>query len=135
MLAIFSAHHSYISSSWYKHATTVPTWNYVAVHVYGTIRLVSEAELYQSLEELVDKYEQVSENPVSLKKLPEQMIKREMRGIVGFEIEITEIHAKQKLSQNRHEEDFKNIITELGNLNDANADGIAKKMKDVMTEK
>lgn len=131
VLTIFSAHHSYVSSSWYNHSTTVPTWNYVAVHAYGTIKILSEDELYQSLVRLVDKYEQVAKEPIALDKLPEKMVKRELRGIVGFEIEITEMHAKQKLSQNRHEEDYKNIINELRNLGDANSEGIADKMENL----
>jgi transcriptional regulator len=129
VLTIFSAHHSYVSSSWYNHSTTVPTWNYVAVHAYGTIKILSTDELYQSLVRLVDKYEQVAKEPIDLDRMPEKVVKREMRGIVGFEIEITEMHAKQKLSQNRHEEDYKNIIKELRNLGDANSEGIADKME------
>lgn len=132
VLAIFSAHHSYVSSSWYNHSTTVPTWNYVAVHVYGTIKILSEEALRQSLVRLVDKYEQVAKAPVSLDKLPEKVVKREMRGIVGFEITITEFHAKQKLSQNRHKEDYKNIIKELKDLGDVNSEGIAGKMEDLL---
>jgi len=132
VLAIFSAHHSYVSSSWYKHSTTVPTWNYVAVHVYGTIKILSEEELYQSLVRLVDKYEQVSKEPVSVDKMPEKMVKREMRGIVGFEIEITGFEAKEKLSQNRHKEDYQNIIEELKEVGDPNAKGIAEKMEGLL---
>ena len=65
VLAIFTAHHAYISSSWYSEET-VSTWNYIAVHVYGKIKIVEEDALYQSLEALVDKYEQNSEQPTHI---------------------------------------------------------------------
>ncbi len=54
-LAIFSGAHNYISSSWYDHEN-VPTWNYIAVHIYGSMRILTEIELLQSLTELVDKH-------------------------------------------------------------------------------
>ena len=62
VLAIFSGAHSYVSSSWYE-KSNVSTWNYLAVHVYGTIRIVSEAELYESVQSLTEKYEKHQENP------------------------------------------------------------------------
>lgn len=65
VLCIFNGPHSYISSSWYKEEE-VPTWNYIAVHAYGTIKIQTSEELLQSLHELVDKYEQQSEHPISL---------------------------------------------------------------------
>ena len=135
VLAIFSAHHNYISSSWYEHAETVPTWNYVAVHVYGNIRILDKEELRASLKKLVAKYEQASKNPVDLDTMNEKMVNREMRGIVGFEISITDIQAKHKLSQNRHEEDFDTIIDELKEVGDANSLGIAEKMEELVTSK
>ncbi len=58
VLAIFQGPHSYISPSWYETNNAVPTWNYVAVHVYGELEIVEdEQELIDSLQELVHKYE------------------------------------------------------------------------------
>jgi len=65
VLVIFNGPHSYISSSWYNHEN-VPTWNYIAVHVYGTIRIIEGEVLQNSLKHLVDKYEKDSEKPASL---------------------------------------------------------------------
>lgn len=130
VLAIFSSPHTYVSSSWYKHATTVPTWNYIAVHVYGTLRILSEEELHASLVDLVNKYEQaVAKNPIKLENLPQKKVAREMRGIIGFEIKINDFQARYKLSQNRHKEDYKDIITELGALDEHGASYIADAMK------
>ena len=66
-LAIFSGPHSYVSSSWYNHIN-VPTWNYIAVHVYGQIKILTEEEVYASLKNLINKYEVVSKNPVTIKR-------------------------------------------------------------------
>lgn len=56
VLAIFSGAHSYISSSWYDHEN-VPTWNYLAVHVYGKVKLHSYEQSVEALKSLVDNYE------------------------------------------------------------------------------
>ena len=126
ILAIFNGPHSYISSSWYKEEE-VPTWNYIAVHVYGNIRIQGENELYRSLNNLVDKYEKDSEQPISLGSLSKQTM-RQIRGVVGFEIQITDIHAAYKLSQGRPE-DHTRIIDELEQKKGAGAMSVASEMK------
>jgi transcriptional regulator len=129
-LAIFSSPHSYVSASWYKHATTVPTWNYIAVHVYGVLRIQSDEELHASLVDLVNKYEQaIAKEPMKVEDLPEKKVAREMRGIVGFEIKITDFQARYKLSQNRHSEDYQHVINELEELDENGATYIAEEMK------
>ena len=127
VLAIFSGSHSYISSSWYDHEN-VPTWNYLAVHVYGKIRLHSFEESIEGLKKLVNKYEAKSEKPIRIEDLSEKTM-REARGIVSFEIEITNIEAQKKLSQNRDDKNYKNIISELEKTNDSQAIAIANEMK------
>lgn len=128
-LAIFQGPHAYISSSWYNHVN-VPTWNYIAVHVYGKIRIMSDEELYMSLSSLVDKYESGMEKPVTVDGMKEYAI-QQMKGIVGIEMTIEKMEGKWKLSQNRDKEDFKNIITELEKLNDENAKLVAEEMKKI----
>src|SRR5680860_152236 len=110
VLCIFNGPHAYVSSSWYQEEE-VPTWNYVAVHVYGKLRILEEGAVMASLHRLVDRYEQNSEHPISLKNMSPQTLKQ-VKGIVGFQIEITDIQAKYKLSQNR-EHDHPKIIREL----------------------
>lgn len=128
ILAIFSGPHAYISSSWYDHEN-VPTWNYIAVHVTGTLRVIEEEELLQSLKHLVDKYEHGSANPVSVEKMSPQFLKKEMLGIVGFEIAVTKLEAAYKLSQNRDDANHHAIVKELENRDDAASHDVAQIMK------
>jgi transcriptional regulator len=97
VMVVFPGNHSYISSSWYDHEN-VPTWNYLAVHVYGTIHIIEGDELKEELAKIVDKYESDIPNPVSVGRMTESFVQREMKGIVGFKISISEIQAAQKLS-------------------------------------
>lgn len=127
VLAIFSGSHSYISSSWYDHEN-VPTWNYIAVHVYGTVRIIEGDELLDSLKALVDKYEQQSACPISVDRMTADFIQKEIKGIVGFEILIKDIQAAYKLSQNRDDSNYSNIINELNKKVDANSKAIAEEM-------
>ncbi|WP_442787341.1 FMN-binding negative transcriptional regulator [Flavobacterium suncheonense] len=127
VLAIFSGPHTYISSSWYDHEN-VPTWNYLAVHVYGKVRIIEGEEMLFAMKKLVDKYEAASKNPVRLENLSAGTMKQ-INGIVAFEIEITEIQAVKKLSQNRDDKNHNAIISELESQNDNNAKAIAAAMK------
>ena len=127
ILAVFTGPHAYISSSWYDHEN-VPTWNYIAVHVYGKIKIHSHEEAVLGLKKLVDKYEEKSENPIRVENLSEKTM-REVRGIIGFEIEITSIEAQKKLSQNRDDKNYKNIISELETLKDPQVKAMAEAMK------
>ncbi|MFM2369040.1 MAG: Protease synthase and sporulation protein 2 [Bacteroidota bacterium] len=127
ILAVFSGSHSYISSSWYDHEN-VPTWNYIAVHVYGKIKIIEGDAVVESLKKLVDKYEQNSKNPVRVADLSKKTM-MQTRGIVAFEIEITEIQATRKLSQNRDEKNYQNIISELEKTEDIQAIAVANEMK------
>ncbi|WP_367757521.1 FMN-binding negative transcriptional regulator [Flavobacterium sp. WC2430] len=127
VLAVFSGPHSYISSSWYDHEN-VPTWNYLAVHVYGKIKIVVGEEAIKSLKKLVDKYEKNSENPIRIEDLSSKTM-RQVRGIVAFEIEVTAIEATKKLSQNRDEKNYENIITELEKTQNRDSISIVNEMK------
>jgi len=102
VLCIFNGPHSYVSSSWYKEEE-VPTWDYIAVHVYGKLSILSEEETLQALHRLVDTYEMDSENPVSLNNMSPKTLSQ-VKGVVGFQIEITDIQAAYKLSQTRKED-------------------------------
>ena len=127
VLAIFPGAHTYVSSSWYDHEN-VPTWNYIAVHVYGTIRVIAGDELVEALKKLVDKYEAGSKKPVLVENMSENFLKREMRGIVGFEIEVSSIHSAYKLSQNRDPHNHQNIVAELEKKGSPNDLAIAEQM-------
>ena len=127
ILAVFSGPHSYISSSWYDHEN-VPTWNYIAVHLYGNIKIIEEEAAINVLKKQVDKYEKNSKNPIRIEDLSKKTM-LQSRGIVAFEIEITEIQATRKMSQNRDEKNYQNIITELEKNNTNESIATAKEMK------
>jgi len=111
ILAIFHGPHAYISSSWYDHEN-VPTWNYIAVHIYGKVKILEGEAVVTLLKKLVDKYEANSENPVRVEELSKKTM-LQTRGIVAFEIAIEEIHSVKKMSQNRDDKNYENIISEL----------------------
>lgn len=127
VLVIFSGAHSYISSSWYDHEN-VPTWNYLAVHVYGKVTILNHEQAVESLKRLVDKYEKNSEKPIRVEELSEKTM-REAKGITAFEIEISDVQAIKKMSQNRDEKNYKNIISELEKTNDNQSIDVANVMK------
>lgn len=113
VLVIFQGPHAYISPSWYEVELSVPTWNYAAVHAYGLPRLIDDREeLYTLLKTLVQTHEVHFEKPWPF-QLPDDYLQKMMRGIVGFEIEITRLEGKFKLSQNRTEAERANVITAL----------------------
>ncbi|WP_427137160.1 FMN-binding negative transcriptional regulator [Psychrobacillus psychrodurans] len=130
ILVMFQGPHAYISSSWYE-KENVPTWNYQAVHVYGKASILSEEELKQDLTKLLQKYEKHRKNPVLWDGLSPQLLNKELKGIVGFKIKVQEIQAAYKLSQNRNEEDYHNIINKLYEEEDLNS----HKMAEVMSRK
>lgn len=127
VLAIFNGPHSYVSSSWYDFEE-VPTWNYVAVHVYGRIKTIEGDALYQSLRELMDKYEKGSKDPLKIEDMSDRTM-RQIKGIIGFEIEINDIQAAYKLSQNRDDKNHEAIISELEEKNNPGSREIAEQMK------
>lgn len=126
VLCIFNGPHSYVSSSWYAEEE-VPTWNYIAVHVYGSIRILDEKAVLASLHKLVDKYEEHSKEPVSLSGMSPKTL-RQIKGVVGFQIQMDDIQATYKLSQGR-EHDHPKIIAELEERADAGSKAIAKCMR------
>lgn len=127
VLCDFLGAHTYISSSWYDHIN-VSTWNYEAVQVYGKVEVMSHDELYAHLDKLTSKYESFQQCPMMVKDMGREFVEKEMKGAFGIKIIPTEIFIKQKLSQNRKENDFNNIITQLEQSDD-NARKIAEKMK------
>jgi transcriptional regulator len=103
VLAVFLGPHSYVSPNDYgPGAPTVPTWNHMAVHVYGVPRPMTKAEEVGGLlERLTDRFESGRARPWSPAELDPEFLNRMLRGVFAFEIAITRIQAKAKLSQNR----------------------------------
>lgn len=126
VLAVFTGPHAYISSSWYDHEN-VPTWNYSAVHIYGKIKIIEGDAAIDSLTKLVDKYEQNSKCPVRVADLSKKTM-MQTRGIVAFEIKIEAMQAKNKMSQNRDDKNYANIISELKKTENPQSMAVAKEM-------
>ena len=113
-LAIFSGPHAYVSPSWYAAGPSVPTWNYVDVHAYGTVRLVEDGDwLRRLLRRLSDRHEASSPDPWRMQDLPESYLKGMLKGIIGLDITVARLEGKYKLSQNRREVERPRIIAEL----------------------
>ncbi len=126
ILLIFQGAHAYISARWYNHVN-VPTWNYMMVHVSGTVRFVEGEELYALLSRLVQQQE--AHSPYRLESLPQDFVQKEIKGVVGFAIEVTRIEAGYKLSQNRNDEDHETIVRELDKRGDEDSVKIAGAMR------
>ncbi len=110
-LAIFHGAHSYISPTWYREGPNVPTWNYAAVHVKGTMTLLAPTDTLNMLNTLMDKYEPslIKERTVVTHDYQEKLSK----GIVGFAMKIESIEAKAKLGQHRSEVDQQGVTAAL----------------------
>lgn len=128
VMMIFNGPHGYVSSSWYNHEN-VPTWNYIAVHVYGTLHVIEEDELLFSLRKLMEKYEASSDNPVRMDDFSDSTMKQ-IKGIVGFKVIISDIQAAYKLSQNRNDEDYHNVVDKLSSSKHPDQHNLSHVMKD-----
>jgi transcriptional regulator len=110
VLIVFQGPHGYVSPAWYVNQPAVPTWNYAVVHAYGTPKIMeSEAEVEALLQATIDKYEAGRQLPWR-GSLPPDFKSKMMKGIVAFEIAVTRLEGKFKLSQNRSPEDVAGVI-------------------------
>jgi transcriptional regulator len=128
VMAIFMQDHAYISSSWYDHVN-VPTWNYIAVHVYGKCRILEGRELYESINQMVNHYEEGRKGRFHLHQFEEKELQAHLNGVVGFEMSMDRIEAAFKLSQNRKDQDYQEIIRQLENTKDPLQSHIANEMR------
>ncbi len=115
VLAIFSGEHAYISASWYETKNIASTWNYKAVHAKGVVKFLDDKGLYDVLVKLTNHFEGTSESPAAVKQMDEKYVADNMKAIVAFEIELTDIQHVFKLSQNRNEADKAMIVVALKN--------------------
>ena len=128
-LTIFHGPHSYISPSNYTARESVPTWNYGAVHLYGSAKVFSSPEALQGvLHELIQTFEPAYASQWA--SLDAGFRERMLKQIVGFEIEVTKMEAKFKLGQNRAREDQENMIASLEKAEDTAVSGVARMMKE-----
>lgn len=113
-LVVFTGPNTYVSASWYSNPQIGSTWNYMSVHINGQINFMPEAELVLFMKKLTLKFEKGNiQSPTIYDNLPDEFLKKMMPAIVGFEIKAERVENVFKLSQNRDEKSYLNIITKL----------------------
>jgi transcriptional regulator len=132
-LLICAGDQAYISPSWYaakaEHGRVVPTWNYSAVHLSGTVTVHEDpAWLRRAVTDLTGAHESGRAQPWRVTDAPEAYIDGQLRGIVGLEITVHRVEAKAKLSQNRSAEDRRGVAAGLRAERTAGAHAIADVM-------
>lgn len=132
-LAIVHGPQAYISPSWYQstkeHGRVVPTWNYTTVHFTGPVTFHRAAEwLRDIVTRLTDQHERYIQDPWRVEDAPPAYIDGQLRGIVGFEMAVTQIEAKDKLSQNRSAADQAAALDGLRRTADPGAQAVADLM-------
>lgn len=132
VLAIFHGPHAYISSRWYQEPNTVPTWNYVAVHVYGQFKRVKDS---QRTAEIVKQTTAFYDPEIDLRAtVDERSMDGLLNGIVAFELKASRWEGKWKLSQNHSLARRQNVINELEKSTDQQALEIARLMTAEMND-
>ena len=120
ILAVFNGPHVYVSATWYDNPHQASTWNYMSVHAKGQISFGGREELITALKRLTLHYENNNTASTTLfDNLPDEYREPLMKAIVPFEIEVTAADNVFKLSQNRDEKSYDNIIAQLEKQNEA----------------
>lgn len=128
VLVIFSEPHAYISPTHYDKDLNVPTWNYISVHAYGKGTIITDPQAtFEVLEATIDTYEKTYREQWNA--LPGDYKLKMSKGIVAFEVMVTDLQAKQKLSQNRSGTERKKIIETLSKSSDTSEQLIATYMQ------
>jgi transcriptional regulator len=114
VLAVFTSPHTYVSATWYDDPHQASTWNYISVHAKGTIRFGDKDDLIAILKRLTLHYENNNTASTTVfDNLSSAYTEPLMKAIVAFEVEVTAIDNVFKLSQNRNEKSFHNIMAKL----------------------
>jgi len=118
-VAVFPGPDAYISPSWYpskqQHGRVVPTWNYTTVHARGRLQFHDDpAWVLDAVERLTTRHEGTRAEPWAVSDAPERFVQSQLTAIVGFELEITSLEGKRKVSQNREDADRKGVVDGLG---------------------
>jgi len=131
VMIVFAGPHAYISPTWYEEEPAVPTWNYVAVHVYGKLRLIEgAAEKTALLRDTIQYYEAAMPNPWGISDWDSPYLIKMLDGIVAFEIAIERLEGKAKLSQNHSTARQQRVIAALKLQEDPSAKAIAALMEE-----
>jgi len=102
VLVVFTGNHTYVSGTWYSNPHTASTWNYMSVHIKGTLRFLSDDELADVLKKTTLHFENYNrESAAIFDNLPSDYTKQLMKAIAAFEIDIIQMDNVFKLSQDR----------------------------------
>lgn len=112
-LVLYTGPHAYVSASWYTQPKGASTWNYASVHAAGTLRWLDDAALEALLIRTTLHFEQHQTSPSLVQDFPHGYLEQHMKAIVAFEIAVSEIKHVFKLSQNRDEASYDNIVRHL----------------------
>lgn len=130
VLCIFREPHAYISPSLYSHSKNVPTWNYVAVHAYGDVELIKgKEELIDLQKKMINMLEPSYMDQFN--NLPEKYLEDLLNGITGIKISVLELYGKEKLSQNKTDEEIERI----GNHLVSDTNDLSRQIGDKMLKK
>jgi transcriptional regulator len=129
-LVIFQGAQAYVTPSWYQTkketGKVVPTFNYIVVHAYGTMRVFEDADwLRKFVSGLTDRFEASRAQPWGITDAPEDFVAMQLRAIVGIEIQLTRLIGKWKTSQNRPAADQLGVVAGLRESDDAVAQAMA----------
>lgn len=123
-LAIFTGPSAYVTPAWYaakaETGKVVPTWNYTAVHAYGTLEFFADPEpLLAVVSRLTELHEASRAQPWAVSDAPESFVAAKLKGILGLRLQITRLEGKAKMSQDKSAEDRQRIAEGLGESADA----------------
>ena len=132
VLALFTGAHTYVSGTWYSgNPHQASTWNYISIHARGQIKFQDENALIGLLKKLSLHFEEGNTSSSTIyDNLPNDYKEKLIRAIVAFEIEVTELENVFKLSQNRDEKSYDNIVKQL-----KQQEGDAKEIGDLMQDR
>ena len=133
-LIIFTEPHAYISPTHYDKHESVPTWDYIAVHAYGKATIITDENLkIAALEQMINFYEK--DYLAQWNSLSDKFKKGMIKGIIAFELEVTDLQGQKKLSQNKSVAERERIIEELEKSNSTTEHDLATYIKKTIPHK
>jgi transcriptional regulator len=129
IMVIFNGPHAFVSADWYDHEN-VSTWNYQAVHAYGNAKILEGEAIFEAIKLLNEKYEHPSSS-AHIDNMSPDFVHRELNGLVALQINVTELTGTYKLSQNRDNHNFNEVIIRLKNSDNADNQQVAAAMKTI----
>jgi transcriptional regulator len=130
LIAVLGAD-AYVSADWYASPDQVPTWLYQAVHLTGTVRMISDSELASHLDALSAKFEGwlAPKAPWKVSKVTAGRLEMLKKAIVGLVMTVDEVEGSFKLNQHKSDVDYAAVATELGQQPEADAQLLAGEMR------